>query len=323
MTDFSDSDLLLQRFYAHCKARPNDVYLTQPHSGGQITEYTFGEVLSEAKRMAGYLKSLGLPAQSKIAMITKNCAHFFMADLAIWMSGHVSVALYPTLSSEEVTYILEHSESKLVFAGKLDTWDEVKKGIPEGMPGIAAAGPQDRVPHLGRGAPGRRAHRGEPVRDADDFSSSSTPRAARALKGVLHSFRTISVTTKGLIKVLDGPRTTAPCPTCRWPTVWIAGCRSAPGQLINIFFAESLDIFVEDLKRAKPTLFVSVPRLWPVQAGIFAKMPLAVSSSSRRSCSSAPREEDPERSGPRPRAVRGQWLCTHPRAAGLVPRPRP
>jgi long-subunit acyl-CoA synthetase (AMP-forming) len=42
----------------------------------------------------------------------------------------------------------------------------------------------------------------------------------------------------------------------------------------EVFFAESLDTFVKDLQRARPTLFVSVPRLWlKFQAGVFEKMP--------------------------------------------------
>jgi long-subunit acyl-CoA synthetase (AMP-forming) len=44
----------------------------------------------------------------------------------------------------------------------------------------------------------------------------------------------------------------------------------------HIFFAETLDTFVKDLNRAKPTLFISVPRLWlKFQQGVSAKMPPA------------------------------------------------
>ena len=46
------------------------------------------------------------------------------------------------------------------------------------------------------------------------------------------------------------------------------------GKGFHVFFAESLDTFVEDIKRARPTLFVSVPRLWQkFQLGVFSKMP--------------------------------------------------
>ena len=42
----------------------------------------------------------------------------------------------------------------------------------------------------------------------------------------------------------------------------------------QIFFAESLDTFAQDLRRARPTVFFSVPRLWvKFQQGIHAKMP--------------------------------------------------
>ena len=42
----------------------------------------------------------------------------------------------------------------------------------------------------------------------------------------------------------------------------------------HVYFAESLDTFVADLKRARPTLFISVPRLWAkFQHGVLAKMP--------------------------------------------------
>jgi long-subunit acyl-CoA synthetase (AMP-forming) len=42
----------------------------------------------------------------------------------------------------------------------------------------------------------------------------------------------------------------------------------------RVYFAESLDTFVDDLRRARPTLFISVPRLWlKFQQGVFAKLP--------------------------------------------------
>jgi long-subunit acyl-CoA synthetase (AMP-forming) len=43
---------------------------------------------------------------------------------------------------------------------------------------------------------------------------------------------------------------------------------------MHVYFAESLDTFIADLRRARPTLFISVPRLWlKFQQGVFAKMP--------------------------------------------------
>jgi long-chain acyl-CoA synthetase len=54
-----------------------------------------------------------------------------MADLAIMMARHVSVPIYPTLSSHGIQPILQHSEARVIFLGKLDKYEEQKAGIPE------------------------------------------------------------------------------------------------------------------------------------------------------------------------------------------------
>ena len=279
MTTLSNEDLLLQRFYKHCSERPNDVYLTQPHSGGQVTDYTFAQVLEQAQRMAAHLRSLELPRQSKIAMLSKNCAHFFMTELAIWMAGHVTVALYPTLNRDTVSFILNHSDSKLLFVGKLDTWDaELKHGVPDDLPKIAFPNaPKTDYQTWNDVVGGLDPIAEQPVRDADDealiiYTSGSTGQP----KGVLHSFRTISVTTKGLTKVLSAnkdDRMLSYLPLAHGMDRWLSECSSLYNG-IHVYFAESLDTFVADLKRARPTLFVSVPRLWTkFQLGVFSKMP--------------------------------------------------
>ncbi len=123
----------------NCAKFPNKTFLTQPMGGDEVLNYTFSEFLSESKKMAAYIESLNLPVPSQIAIMSKNCAWWPMADLAIMMTGHIGVPIYPTLTAETVKYTLEHSEAKLLFVGKLDTrpWNEMKKGIPDDMPCIS------------------------------------------------------------------------------------------------------------------------------------------------------------------------------------------
>ena len=47
------------------------------------------------------------------------------------MAGHVSIPLYPNLQQENVQQVLERSESVVLFAGKLDSWDTIKNGVPK------------------------------------------------------------------------------------------------------------------------------------------------------------------------------------------------
>ncbi|MCA9714807.1 MAG: AMP-binding protein, partial [Myxococcales bacterium] len=210
----------------------------------------------------------------------KNCAHFFIADLAIWMAGHVSVALYPTLARDTVRYILEHSDAELVFIGKLDAepWAEIQRGLPDDVPRVALPlAPKTDDPQWDAVVKAATPVEGKPARDADDhaliiYTSGSTGRP----KGVLHSFRTITVPTIGLAEVIGmsrDDRTLSYLPLAHGMDRWLSECLSLYcGE--RIYFAESLETFVEDLKRARPTLFVSVPRLWlKFQLGVYAKLP--------------------------------------------------
>ena len=112
--------------------KANEIYLSQPIDGIWYN-WTWKEYGIEVRKMASYLKSLDLPDNSKIALFSKNCAHWMMTDLAIMMSGHVSVPLYPNLNAETLGKILKHSEAKLLFVGKLDNYADMKPGVPTDM----------------------------------------------------------------------------------------------------------------------------------------------------------------------------------------------
>ena len=87
----------------------------------------------EIRKIAFKLKKMGLEKGSHVAILSKNCAHWMMADLAIMMAGHTSVPLYPNLNAETLQNILEHSETKVLFVGKLDNYSDMKSGVPSSV----------------------------------------------------------------------------------------------------------------------------------------------------------------------------------------------
>ena len=66
-------------------------------------------------------------------LVEKLRAHV-SSDIAIWLAGHVSVALYPTLAPDVISFILAHSGARAVLLGKLDGWESQATGIPKGIP---------------------------------------------------------------------------------------------------------------------------------------------------------------------------------------------
>ena len=129
--------LILDYVYEHEAAQPDKVFLTQPVGGGHVIDYTWGQMLDQSRRMAAHLTSLGFQPGARIAMLAKNSAHFFLAELAIWMARGTTVAIFPTETADNVRFVLEHSEASLLFVGKLDTWDEQRSAVPPGLPCIA------------------------------------------------------------------------------------------------------------------------------------------------------------------------------------------
>ena len=120
---------------------PQQIYLTQPYPDGSVQDWTWQQVGDEVRRIAQHLQSVGLPAHSNIALLGRNSAHWIMADLAIWMAGHVTVPLYPTLNADTTAYVLEHSDAQLLIVGKMDGkadgWQHIKTIIPADLPLIA------------------------------------------------------------------------------------------------------------------------------------------------------------------------------------------
>lgn len=267
----------LDQAYGHEKLLASRTWLTQPMGEGVVREFTWAEGLAEARRMAAHLRSLNLPEKSHVALFSKNTAWWILADLAIWMAGHVSVPLYPTLAAHTIREILVHSDAKLVLIGKLDGFEEMLRGIPDALPKIAMPlSPNVDAPQWADIVKKAEPMRESPTRPMSDLATIIyTSGSTGAPKGVMHAFQSM---TQGM----DFGRTLKMSPDDRMLS-YLPLAHVAERLLVetatfnvghNIFFAESLDTFLSDLRRARPTLFFSVPRLWQrFQQGVFAKMP--------------------------------------------------
>ena len=193
MNKISPDYLALQRLYDWEANEPGRIAMTQPMGGGEVKDFTWAEVADEVRRMAAHLKAQGWEPGSRVAILSKNCAWWMMSDLAIWMAGHVSVPLYPTLAAETVHQILTHSGSKALFVGKLDGWEHMKPGVPEDMPCISyPLSPDDaRAAYEGWDAIIARTPpmTESPTRGEDELATLIYTSGTTGMpKGVMHSF---------------------------------------------------------------------------------------------------------------------------------------
>jgi long-chain acyl-CoA synthetase len=276
-------DLMLDYVYRHEVALGEEVFLSQPVGGGVVVDYTWRQTMEQARRMAAHLQARRLGPGAKIAILSKNCAHFIMAELAIWMAGYTTVAIFPTETASTVRYVLEHSEARLLFVGKLDTLDQQRGGFIEGLPIIAfPLAPENTYESWDSITANTPPISGTPLRQGGDiamlmYTSGSTGQP----KGVMHSFERITAAAVGIntdtnnrIGANTRNRMLSYLPLAHvFERAWVEAASLINGNT-HLYFAESLDTFIQDLHRARPVTFVSVPRLWlKFQQGVFAKMP--------------------------------------------------
>jgi len=270
--------LQLQRLYHWERTCPDRVALTQPTGGGAVQDFTWREVLDQTRRMAAHLRGLGFEPGSRIAILAKNTAHWLMADFAIWLAGYVSVPLYPTLAPGTIRQILEHSEAKLLFVGKLDGWDHMREGVPAGLPCISLPlAPQNDFPTWDSLVAATPPLQGNPVRDGNELATIMYTSGTTGMpKGVMHSFATFAWsigTVRRRLAMHEDSRILSYLPLSHVAErTLVENGLLASGM--HVYFADSLETFAEDLRRARPTIFFSVPRLWvKFQQGVLAKMP--------------------------------------------------
>ncbi|WP_213940001.1 AMP-binding protein [Pseudomonas sp. dw_612] len=270
--------LPLDVFYEREARHPRQRFLVQPVGGGQVETLTWEDVGHQARCAAHWLRARELPQGSHIALISKNCAHWIIADLAIWMAGHVSVPLYPNLTAESVAQVLEHSEAALAFIGKLDDWPGMSRGVSPDLPTIS----------LPLHPPGTFAFSWDDLLKSSPIQDDPKPTAEQLAtiiytsgttglpKGVMHSFGNLGfATTRGtqLFGLNESDRLLSYLPLCHVAERMFVELASIyTGQ--TVFFAESLDTFLTDLQRARPTAMFGVPRIWTkFQMGVYSKIP--------------------------------------------------
>lgn len=270
--------LPLDVFYEREARHPDKLYLVQPLPGGTLEKLSWAQVGDQARRAAQWLRNRELPPGSHIAIISKNCAHWIISDLAIWMAGHVSVPLYPNLTADSVRQVLEHSESVLALIGKLDNWHAMAPGVPDTVATVALPlHPQGDFNFQWSDLQACSPIADNPSPAGDQLSTIIyTSGTTGTPKGVMHNFANFGFAASNareLFSVNEDDRLLSYLPLCHVAERMFIEMSSFYGGP-TVYFAESLDTFLEDLKRARPTVFFAVPRIWTkFQMGVYSKMP--------------------------------------------------
>lgn len=275
---------LIERFYHWESTTPDRLFLRQP-KGDSWHTLSYAQAGQEARKITTALREKGLELGDHVAIYSKNCYHWILADLAIMMGGFVSVPLYASLPKAQLAEVIELSDVKAIFLGKLDSWGDKSEVISDSMVTI-------KFPHYKGNAEltvgedwNILIETSEPATDnfipnlEDLWTIKFTSGTTGTPKGVMHIHKTpsmimINEQETNWLGIFDLPeiRCLSFLPLnhvgerigLELPTLWLGG---------NISFAESLDTFAKNMQETQPTIFFAVPRIWTkFYLGVMAKM---------------------------------------------------
>ena len=244
---------------------PNKAYLHQPIQG-QWHSFTWSEVEHQARCIASGLKAQGFAAGSRIAILSKNCAEWFIADLAISMAQMISVPIYYTAGESTIRYILKQADIKAIFVGKLDDTKACEQAITPEILRIAFPYPTINTENNWQDwlycyAPLLDIHNPKSEDTATIVFTSGTTGNP---KGLVITHKNIAAAVQSMVKVLS-PLASDHC-ISYLPLAHITERTLIEASSLyvgnEVFFVESMETFIDNLKYAKPNFFLSVPRLW-------------------------------------------------------------
>ena len=239
-------------------------------------DYSWGEAWEQVQALAGMLADR-FGQGGRMALLSRNRAHWFLADLAIIASGNATVALFTTVPAPTAAYILDFTDCAVLFVGETANWAAVRGVLPENITLITLPGVALEEPHL-RWEDLLESWRGEApdyvCREDDTTALVFTSGTTGIPKGVIQTHDSNLVPIRRFVDafgIRDHARYLSYLPLAHIAERQIVEYSSlvACGE---VSFNETQDTVLRDLQRTRPHMFFGPPRVWEqFQQAIVAK----------------------------------------------------
>ncbi len=266
----------LEMFYHWEQIKPESIYLRQPVNR-QWHEFSWAQVGDQARRIATALQSMGVSASDRVGILSKNCAHWMISDLAIMMSGASSTPIFTTMPKDSVDYVLDHSNVSVLIVGNSENWDAIKQDLPKHIKVISL--PYTDIPEADYRwenlLVGYQPMPGNPHREPDDeLTTIYTSGSTGVPKGVVYNFAGAGHVANDLgitFRMTERDRLISYLPMAHGFERGVVGFMSMRFGC-SVSFNEGLETFAEDMTLVRPTVFQCIPRLWTkFQQGVLHK----------------------------------------------------
>ena len=250
---------------------------------GQYRAITYAQLSEKAEQLAAGFADRGLSAKDKIAFMVTNSPEWAIIDLACAKLGIINVPIHTTYNAEYIKYIAEHTQSKWLIieqeffkAYKKDLLnlsvdkiivldvDETKIEETDKVRSFKKLFDSDVSDKDGDPSRPGRAQDDDSMNDQDVHTIIHTSGTTGMPKGVELTHKNILFNVQGAKEYVDiGPNdrflSFLPLSHALERT---AGYYVPILSGAAIYYAESKLTMKDDIKKARPTVFISVPRVF-------------------------------------------------------------
>jgi long-chain acyl-CoA synthetase len=289
--DIGERPKTIPAVFQETAARRGDAPALYFKVGGDWKPISWADYARVVNRLANALLAEGLQPQDRVALWSANRPEWQIADLAILHAGGATVAIYHTLSADQVKYLLGHSESKILVVETRQLLEQVaamRGDLPDlrRVIVIEADAPSDdwvtswqdslrRGDEFGRTRPGLLASRWQAIKPEDRASLIYTSGTTGQPKAAILTHHNLTWTATATLQCFRGDpddRVVSYLPLAHVLERVVSHLR----QIITgcrVYFCPQVDKVMEAVHEVHPTYFTSVPRLWEkIYAGVREKM---------------------------------------------------
>jgi len=230
--------------------------------------------ISQSRAISRALVGLGIKAGDKIAMISSNNrSEWSVIDVGLLTLGAVNIPIYPTISSKDYEYILNHSESIYCFVSDQEVYEKVKS-IQKNVKSLKKVYSFDKI----KGCPhwSELLDEGSKMDNDDTVTKMKNQVKSEDLATIIYTSGTTGV-PKGVMLSHNNVVSNVVSASKRLPLT--IGQASALSFLpvchifervilyiymfnsVSVYFAESIETIADNLKEIKPNVMTAVPRL--------------------------------------------------------------
>ncbi len=263
------------QYNLHSKPLPD---MLAAKENGKWRSYSTMEVKDLVDKLGGGLLNMGIgcgdmtdAGRDKVAILSKNRPEWILLDLAVQQTGTVLTPVYPTINVNELAFVLNDAQVKMIFVSDEDGYNKVMS-IKDKLPSVQHVFSFEHVTNA--------RHWKEVIAAATDESIAAMHAIAAKIKykdlaTIIYTSGTTG-TPKGVMlsheNILSNVMASVPCfpPGERLKALSFLPLNHIFERMISyvylfkgtaIYYAESLDTIGENLKEVKPGIFTTVPRL--------------------------------------------------------------